>query len=68
MVLSINRRRFLTGVAAVSAVGVIGVGADAFTAGAHDLAIEQIEIRSSRVPPAFDGFTIAQLSDFHYDP
>jgi predicted MPP superfamily phosphohydrolase len=68
MVLRISRRRFLSGVAAVSAVGVVGVGGEALTAGAHDLVVERIEIRSARVPPAFDGFTVAHLSDFHYDP
>ena len=68
MDLGISRRRFLRGLAMVGAAGAVGVAAEAATAGAHDLVVEQVEIRSPRVPPAFDGFRIAQLSDFHYDP
>jgi len=30
--------------------------------------LERVEIRLVKLPPALDGFTIAQLSDFHYDP
>jgi uncharacterized protein len=47
---------------------VIGVGADAVSHGAHHLVIERVEILLPRLPEAFDGFTIVQLSDFHYDP
>ena len=68
MVLKIDRRRLLRGMAAAGAVAALGVGAEALTVGAHHLAVEWVEIRSTRVPTAFDGFKIVQLSDFHYDP
>jgi hypothetical protein len=31
------------------------------------IAVEPVDIRLKRLPPAFDGFRIAQLSDVHYD-
>jgi len=68
MVLGINRRQFIRGVAAIGAAGAVGVGAEALIVGARDLVVERIEIQSTKIPRAFDGFTIAQLSDFHYDP
>ena len=68
MVLRIDRRKLFRGMAAAGAVGALGVAAEALTFGAHDLTVERIEVRSTRVPRAFDGFRIAQLSDFHYDP
>ena len=67
MAMKIDRRRLLRGIAAVGAVGALGVGAEALTSGAHDLAVERVEIRSTRIPLVFDGFKIAQLSDLHYD-
>lgn len=30
--------------------------------------VERVEIWLTKLPSSFDGFTIAQLSDFHYDP
>src|SRR5207237_9576472 len=30
--------------------------------------LERIEVRLPRLPAGLDGFTAAQLSDFHYDP
>jgi len=30
--------------------------------------VNRVEIRLARLPEAFEGITIAQLSDFHYDP
>jgi len=32
----------------------------------HELSIERIELTLPRLPPAFNGFRIAMLSDFHY--
>jgi hypothetical protein len=32
------------------------------------LAVERVAITLPRLPPAFDGFTIAQLSDLHFGP
>jgi predicted MPP superfamily phosphohydrolase len=68
MDLRISRRRFLRTAVAFGAVSAVGVCAESFTVGAHHLVTEKVDIRSARVPYAFDGFTIAQLSDFHYDP
>jgi predicted MPP superfamily phosphohydrolase len=33
----------------------------------HWLSLERVDVRLPRLPAAFDGLTIAQLSDFHYD-
>jgi predicted MPP superfamily phosphohydrolase len=60
----INRRKFLyTG--AVAAVG-LAVSADGFAESNYPHVVRQ-EITLNRLPQAFDGFTIAQLSDFHYE-
>lgn len=34
----------------------------------RDLAIERLDIRLRRLPEAFDGFRIVQISDIHYGP
>jgi predicted MPP superfamily phosphohydrolase len=60
----INRRKFLyTG--AVAAVG-LAVSADGFAESNYPHVVRQ-EVTLDRLPQAFDGFTIAQLSDFHYE-
>jgi predicted MPP superfamily phosphohydrolase len=60
----INRRKFLyTG--AVAAVG-LAVSADGFAESNYPHVVRQ-QITLNRLPQAFDGFTIAQLSDFHYE-
>jgi predicted MPP superfamily phosphohydrolase len=60
----INRRKFLyTGV--VAAAG-LAVSADGFAESNYPHVVRQ-EITLTRLPQAFDGFTIAQLSDFHYE-
>ena len=60
----ISRRKFLyTG-------AVVGVGAALSIDGFAESNAPQIvrrDIPLRRLPPAFDGFTIAHLSDFHYD-
>src|SRR5258708_10164966 len=61
----LRRRKFLyTGVIAAAGVGVTGVRA--FSESNHPQ-VSRVEIPLARLPRAFDGFTIAQLSDFHYD-
>lgn len=61
----LTRRNFLlTGAAA--AVGVSALGADGFAESNHPQIVRR-EIQLARLPESFDGFTIAQLSDFHYD-
>ena len=51
--------------AAVVASGLAGV--EAFRE-AQELILKEIVIPLKRLPHAFDGFTIAHLSDFHYHP
>jgi predicted MPP superfamily phosphohydrolase len=62
-----NRRRFLQGGAALAATGALAVGADALLVEPRNVTVNRVEVPLSRLPEAFDGFTIAQLSDFHYD-
>jgi uncharacterized protein len=63
-----TRRRFLERTA-------LAVGAFPFAAGAYGMVFERIDlettrqrIRLARLPRAFDGFRIAQLSDLHIGP
>src|SRR5438128_7131075 len=47
--------------------GVVALGLDGYSESNH-VQLRRIEIPLARLPGAFDGFTIAQLSDFHYEP
>jgi uncharacterized protein len=60
----LTRRKFL----AAAAAGALAVAADAAVFEPNDPKLVQIEIALERLPAAWDGFRIAQLSDFHYDP
>ena len=61
----LSRRKFLyTG--AVAAAGVAAVGADGFLQSNY-LQLARLEVPLVQLPEGFDGFTIAQLSDFHYE-
>jgi uncharacterized protein len=42
------------------------MGIDGYSEASHPR-VTKLEIRLVRLPEAFDGFTIAQLSDFHYE-
>lgn len=61
-----SRRSFLTQAVASSAF-MIGGGSSLYGAlkGRHDYAIEEVAIQIPGLSRAFDGFTIAQLSDVH---
>jgi uncharacterized protein len=63
-----DRRRFLArviaGTAAVTAVGAVSYGG----AVARQLRVERREVLLDRLDPAFDGFTIAAVSDIHLGP
>jgi uncharacterized protein len=61
----LTRRKFLyTGALAVA--GASALGADGFVESNHPNVVK-LEIPLARLPEAFDGLTIAQLSDFHYE-
>jgi predicted MPP superfamily phosphohydrolase len=45
----------------------MAIGADASIIEPNDPRLVRIEVPLTRLPNSFDGFTIAQLSDFHYD-
>lgn len=63
-----DRRRFLArvvaGTAAVTAVGTVSYGAVV----ARQPRVERREVLLDRLDPAFDGFTIAAVSDIHLGP
>jgi len=61
----LNRRKFLY-TAALAAGGMTLLGGDGF-AESNDVRVVQMDIALRRLPGSFDGFTIAQLSDFHYE-
>lgn len=59
----LTRRKFLyTGALAAAA----GLGIEGFLETGR-VRVKKIEIALTRLPEAFNGFTIAQLSDFHYN-
>ena len=59
----ITRRRFLAESALVGAFTL-----DAFFVEPFAVDIKRLELRLPNLPPAFEGLTIAQLSDIHIDP
>lgn len=61
----LTRRKFLY-TSAVVASGAAVSGAWGFSESNHPQ-VARVEIQLGRLPHAFDGFTIAQLSDFHYE-
>lgn len=61
---STTRRKFLT----LGAAGVAALGADSILFEPNRPLVVRRELALRRWPQALDGFTIAQLSDFHYDP
>jgi len=62
-----NRRQFLKGAAAATvAVGVGGLGYGFAEAG--DLRVERTDVAVKNLPAAFDGFTVAFLTDIHHGP
>jgi uncharacterized protein len=66
--LSTSRRRFLRVLSAAAAAGSLAGAADATIYEPNRPCLTRIEIPLRRLPRQFDGFTIVQLSDFHYDP
>jgi predicted MPP superfamily phosphohydrolase len=62
---SISRRRFL---GAAAAAGSLAVPGDAILLEPNHPRLVRQEIFLRRLPVGFDGLTIVQMSDFHYDP
>jgi predicted MPP superfamily phosphohydrolase len=60
-----TRRKFLW--TTLAAGGAIALGAESIVREPNHPRLNRVEISLPRLPGAFDGFTIAQLSDFHYD-
>lgn len=66
--IDIGRRRFLRGMSAAAAVGILGIGADAILVGPRYLKVTRLEVPIKNLAPQMDGFSIAQIGDMHYDP
>ena len=64
---SLTRRRFLQVAAGAAATGALVLGEDTTLLEPNRPILTAMEVPLARLPVAFDGFTIAQLSDFHYD-
>jgi uncharacterized protein len=62
-----NRRRILQGGVVLAATGILAAAADASLVAPFNVTVSRVEVPLHRLPEPFDGFTIAQLSDFHYD-
>jgi predicted MPP superfamily phosphohydrolase len=63
----LTRRRFFQVAAGVAATGALALGEDSVILEPNHPILNAVEVVLPRLPAAFDGFTIAQLSDFHYD-
>jgi uncharacterized protein len=63
----LTRRRLLE-LGAVAAATAFGVAASEGLREAQHVVSRQVVISVAQLPAAFDSFTIAHLSDFHYDP
>ncbi len=63
----VTRRKFLQVAAGVAATGAVVLAEDSIILEPNRPILTSIEVSLARLPAAFDGFTIAQLSDFHYD-
>ncbi|HXW91796.1 MAG TPA: metallophosphoesterase [Terriglobales bacterium] len=63
---SLNRRKFLVAAGVISA-SALGFGEEGLIREPSSAVLVRVEMALARLPTAFDGFTIAQLSDFHYN-
>jgi predicted MPP superfamily phosphohydrolase len=60
-----TRRRFLK---LAATAGAVAIGVDATVLEPNHPRVVRVDIPLARLPQEFDGFTIIQLSDFHFDP
>lgn len=61
-----SRREFLTRAGAITTLASSGViGAYGLYSGLGDIETPEVQVRLPRLPPALDGFRIAQLTDVH---
>jgi uncharacterized protein len=65
--LSLTRRGFLQATAVGVAGGAVAIVGDGFFGEPVRPRLVRIDVPLKRLPAAMDGFTIVQLSDFHYD-
>jgi predicted MPP superfamily phosphohydrolase len=63
-----TRRQFLRGTAAAGLAGSFLAGADAVAVEPNRPIVKRVDVPLRRLPKAFHGYTVAQLSDFHFDP
>src|ERR1700686_900182 len=61
-----TRRRFLQMAAGVAATGALALAEDTAILEPNRPILTAIEVGLTSFPPAFDGFTIPQLSEYHY--
>src|SRR6266852_9234819 len=64
---AITRRSFVRRAGFLATAIAVGAGSGALSTALDEPVIEYVDIRMPRLPQAFDGFRIVQLSDFHYD-
>lgn len=63
-----TRRNFIKAGAAVIASSALAIEGKSIITGTEDPRLVSVEIPLVRLPAVWDGLTIVQLSDFHYDP
>jgi len=63
----ITRRRFLQSTALIAGAAPVALAVEGRLLEPSHPRLVRVELSLSRLPAAFDGFTIVQLSDFHYD-
>jgi uncharacterized protein len=63
----LTRRRFLQGAVVLAAASTLALAEDGVIREPNHPRLVRVELPLARWPAALDGFTIAQLSDFHYD-
>jgi predicted MPP superfamily phosphohydrolase len=63
-----TRRNFIKASAAVIVSSALAIEGKSIIAGTEDPRLVSVEIPMTRLPAVWDGLTIVQLSDFHYDP